>query len=117
LIGKEVLKNEIKQEKGFEVLLQYSELYSNLKLDASFIPANVMGRLLINKKFNQPLNLAVAVNGTIRAVTETYIESGEIRFSALVPEKSFRQGANEVAIYLARGPGISDLSRISVKAN
>jgi len=112
LIGKEVLEGEIKQEKGLEVLLQYSDLYSNLKPDASFIPANVMGRILANQKYKQPLNLAVAVNGTIRAVTETYMESGEIKFAALVPEKSFRQGANEVTIYLARGPDISDLSRL-----
>ncbi len=117
LIGQEVSKEEIKQEKGFEVLLQYRHLYSNLKLDANFIPANVMGRILADRQVNQPLNLAVAVNGTIRAVTETYLESGEIKFSALVPEKSFRPGANEVDIYFARGPGISDLSRAIVKAN
>ena len=53
LIGKEVLKEEIKQEKGFEVQLQYKDLYSNLKLDASFIPANVMGRILTDQKVNQ----------------------------------------------------------------
>jgi len=111
LIGKEVLKDEIKLARGLEVRLQYRDLYSNLNLDAIFIPANVMGRIVTDQNVHQPLNLAVAVNGTIRAVTEAYMENREMRFSALVPEKSFRQGANEVDIYIVQGPSMSDLSK------
>ena len=48
--------------------------------------------------------LAVALNGRIAAVCETY-GRGEspVRFSALAPERAFRPGANEVRIFLVDG--------------
>jgi len=116
LIGKKVGEKEIKQQTGFEVFLEYQVHYSRLKMDAKFIPANILGQVFTDRQVNRPFNLAVAVNGTIRAVTETYMQNGEIKFSALVPEESFREGANEIGIYFARGSSLSDLSSAKIRA-
>ena len=40
--------------------------------------------------------IAIAVNGRVRAVGEAYSINGQLRFSAIVPARSFRRGANDV---------------------
>lgn len=51
-------------------------------------------------------SLAVAVNGRIAAIAETYDGSDAVRFSALPPESSFRPGRNRIAFYWVEGsPG------------
>jgi hypothetical protein len=47
--------------------------------------------------------LAVAVNGTIAAIAETYERGGTVKFSALAPESAFQTGANEVAFFWVDG--------------
>ena len=47
-------------------------------------------------------DLAIAVNGTIEAVTRSYTDAGQTKFGAMVPEKSIHAGANEVSVN-ARG--------------
>jgi hypothetical protein len=50
-------------------------------------------------------DLAVAVNGSIRAVARTYDFLGRIRFSAMVPEAAFRAGYNDVSVLAVEGTG------------
>jgi hypothetical protein len=42
-------------------------------------------------------------------VTRSYPELGETKFAALVPERAFRQGANDVAIYAVAGNVLEEL--------
>jgi Sulfatase len=57
--------------------------------------------------------LAVAVNGRVVAVSRTFAQSGGVGFSVLVPETSFRIGANEAEIFWivdeAGGPALERL--------
>jgi hypothetical protein len=57
-----------------------------------------------------PLELAVAVNGTVHATTQTYFTDGEEKFAALVPQEALRPGRNDVALFDLRGP--AELRRI-----
>ena len=51
-------------------------------------------------------DIVVAVNGTIAAsTTVTRDDSGSARFAVVVPERSFRTGGNEVAVYRLPAPG------------
>ena len=51
----------------------------------------------------EPLELAVAVNGVVRAVTSSeHPERGSARFSAMLPEGSFRPGRNTVEVFVAK---------------
>ena len=48
----------------------------------------------------RPADLAIAVNGTIRAVTRTISVRNDVEaFSAVVPENSFRSGDNTVDVF------------------
>ena len=52
------------------------------------------------------MELAVAVNGTVRAVTRTFRLPGlEDAWAAMVPEEAFRQGANDVQVFAVSGKG------------
>jgi hypothetical protein len=44
--------------------------------------------------------LAIALNGTIEATTKTFVDRGETRFAAFVPESALRRGSNDVEIYV-----------------
>lgn len=51
------------------------------------------------------LDLALALNGKIQAVTQAYVQEGATRFEALVPEKALRSGPNSVTVYAVSGSG------------
>jgi hypothetical protein len=46
--------------------------------------------------------LALALNGTIAAVTRTYADGGQTRFAALLPPAKLRPGVNELSVYVVR---------------
>jgi hypothetical protein len=47
--------------------------------------------------------IAIAIEGRVVAVTQTYVRSGRVRFNAMLAPESFRRGANKVEIYLVEG--------------
>jgi hypothetical protein len=51
---------------------------------------------------NEPVDVAIAVNGTIRAVSSTFKLTSGVGgwlMGAMVPEHSFHDGANDVKVY------------------
>ena len=61
-------------------------------------------------------SLAVAVNGRIAAVAETYAGSEAVRFSALPSESSFRPGRNRIDFYWVEGSAgaVQQLTQLAV---
>lgn len=59
-------------------------------------------------------SLAVAVNGTVAAVGQTYAEGDSIRYSFLLPQSRLRNGFNAIAVYAVepagQGSGVPRLS-------
>jgi Sulfatase len=74
---------------------------------ARFIPTYVTGT--IRGPHPDQQDLAVAVNGTIEAVTRTYAELGETKFSAMIPERSLHAGANTIKVYAVSGDTMTEL--------
>jgi hypothetical protein len=71
---------------------------------ATLVPCYFEGRIVSSGAFAAPVRIAVAVNGTIRAVTRTYELDGlRDRWSAMVPEWSLREGSNDVRYYAISG--------------
>jgi Sulfatase len=72
--------------------------FRRVNLRSSTIPAHVVGR--VTAPGGGPRDVAIAVNGTIVAVTRTFrlaTGGGEL-VAAMVPESSFRQGVNRVEV-------------------
>ncbi len=75
---------------------------SNVDFAAPIVLTHITGRILRSQQNPfRPLNLAIAVNGMIRAVTETYTVGNEERFSAVLSDSAFQPGHNKLDIFLA----------------
>jgi hypothetical protein len=83
------------------VLLDNHSLYNDIELQSSFIPAHVTGIIYKDIKQSGIFNLAIALNGVIGSVTQTYIdEKEEVRFSAILPESFFKEGENKIETFI-----------------
>jgi len=84
------------------VELSYKRDYANVGADPTYAPVHVVGQ--VNGPDRHPRDIAVAVNGTIRAVGNTFKlavgDSGEL-VSVMVPESALRKGRNRVQVFLA----------------
>lgn len=103
LIGRTV--QSLKQTSGASVeisLLRYAdEVDDNPK---AIVPCFFEGLVLSQRSTDEPIVLAIAINGTIRAVTRTYRSADfQNRWGALVPEWSLRLGGNDVQIFAVDG--------------
>jgi hypothetical protein len=82
-----------------DVDLAYQRDYANVGADPLYVPVHVVGR--VNGPDRDPRDIAVAVNGTIRAVGNTFKlavgDEGEL-VSVMVPESAFREGRNDVQV-------------------
>jgi hypothetical protein len=64
---------------------------------SDFIPCRIKGR--IHGEGGVARDIAIAVNGRVVAAARSSREAGDETFSVLVPESSFRAGANEVEVF------------------
>ena len=77
--------------------------YEDVDPESGFLPALVSGTLEMDEPPAETPFLAIVLNGTIRAAPRTFRSAdGALRFSAMVPEESFRAGANDVEIFVLK---------------
>jgi len=82
--------------------------YTHFDAQAPVVPAYMTGQLRSGRKVGTPPPLAVAINGTIQAVTQPWTfsllgQNGQ--WGAFVDEISFRSGENEVEVFLVTNKG------------
>ena len=100
LLGQQV--DEIKEigKSGFMVEIDRAKSYEHVDPDASFVPARISGVVMVSGVVENPLNLAVSVNGIMRAVTMSNpIKDGVHEWSAIVSESSFQPGENNINVF------------------
>jgi hypothetical protein len=86
--------------RSIRVLSDAFRAFQNVSAASGFVPALVFGRL--DRDTGAPVTLAIAVNGTIAAFVRTLDWRGVKQyFSALVPERMLRDGANKLQFLLA----------------
>jgi hypothetical protein len=82
------------------VELSSAQDYENVDPESGYIPTHVVGR--VQGGGSGKRDIAVAVNGTIVAVGNTFTlavgDEGEL-VSVMVPESAFRKGSNRVEVY------------------
>jgi hypothetical protein len=101
---------------GIECQLDRDAYYSNVDTKAATVVTYITGQLQRRKGSAPaaPQQLAVAVNGTIRAVTQSYRDGDRERFAALVPEDSLRPGRNDISVFSVLGAGaLGSIQRIA----
>ena len=88
--------------------LDRADLFTDVDLESGFIPVHITGQVTATRQEDPPIALAVAVNGTIQAVTEPWkvpVRGREGSWSAIVPETAFRNGENTVEVFVLTGAG------------
>jgi len=104
LIGRSVDSFPVGKNSRVECNIDDESDFSNINLNAALIPSHITGQVFRSRQEDlKPLHLAVAANGFIRAMTETYRLGEEERFAALLPESALRLGRNEIEVYVASG--------------
>ncbi|MFH1116259.1 MAG: sulfatase-like hydrolase/transferase [Pseudomonadota bacterium] len=101
LIGSDVSRLMVEPRGGdVELLLDNEGFFAEMDHAADFLFGNISGVLKARNPRRVPSSLAIAVNGTIRAVTRTIPVGDDAEaFSAVVPENSFRSGDNAVDVF------------------
>jgi hypothetical protein len=85
---------------GVSVRLERSEQFLEVSLESGYVPARVDGTATWNEEADR-LQLAIAVNGVVRATTLT---SGRrpARWYAMIPPSSLVSGRNRIDVYVIR---------------
>ena len=83
--------------------LEHPDAFASVDPAGSVVPAFVDGTVSGGPQGQQ--TLAVAVNGVVQAVAQTYVADGETRFGAIVPAAAFRRGRNDVKLFAITGTG------------
>lgn len=112
--GREVPSSRARPEPGIQCELDHRAYYSNVDPGRPMVLTNITGRLVRAASAGQPdgpVELAVAVNGTIRAITRSYREGGQEMFSALVPETALHPGGNQIGVFRVRNNGLATLEQ------
>ena len=100
LIGRQLSNIPFREALGIDIVMDIPELYAEVRTDSGFIPSQVSGTMQSTGPIMGP-DVAIAVNGIVRAVTEMYpVAENYYKFSAMVPEQSFKNGVNEVSAFL-----------------
>lgn len=78
--------------------------YLTVDLGEKYIPAQMTGWIETSSPENFPKNIAIALNGHIWATYPYFKQDGNrLYFEAMLPEKAFVQGNNEIRIFAITG--------------
>ncbi len=100
LIGQPINSIDV-TEGNATVEIDQAIYYTNNELNLSCKISQITGCIFLQRNVGIRLNLAIGINGTIRAVTKTLpIENGMARWSAMLSKSSFKNGKNKVEVFI-----------------
>ncbi len=88
---------------GARLQLDSTNVFASLRPGARLVPSFISG--VIGEGVLPGESLAVAVDGTIRGVSESFASQDGVRMAAIVPASSFKAGRNSIQVYAVRGQG------------
>ncbi len=103
------------RDSGVSYQLEREVYYSKVDPGASMLLTNIAGRILHKPDVANGVDrrtVALAINGTIRAVAETYPAGDHDEFSTMVPGAALRPGRNDIGVFLVQDGGTS-LERVA----
>jgi hypothetical protein len=102
LVGRPVASLPVLAARATSVEVDGRVLLDSVDRAAGFVPTFVEGRV---QPTGTRADLAVALNGRVAAVTRTFDQHGQTRFSAMVPEDALRSGRNDVEVFAVEAAG------------
>ena len=118
LVGTRLEDLRIRQSRPGDPLVSVEgrKSFENVDLNDTFLPCLVRGRIEPGGTLAKPVQLAISVNGVIRATTRTSPVVDENRlFTALVEPAAFQHGSNRVDLLFIDGNQESPILRHTEK--
>jgi hypothetical protein len=104
LLGRDVMLLARSMARGATVELARDRELADVRPASGYVPAHVTGQ--VSWPALRPTeDIAIVLNGRVAAVTRPFESSGRTLFSALLDERLFREGPNDIAVYAVRGVG------------
>jgi hypothetical protein len=103
LLGRSLAQLVTGPDTSAKVELDSAESLDSYRPGARLIPSFVTGRIVGD--LGAGARLAVAVNGMVGGVTESFNNGGEIRFAAMVPPDALTGGPNSLEVLAITGTG------------
>jgi hypothetical protein len=97
LIGENVSALRVRENANMRARVRDLSYFNSVDLQSGFLPAHANG--LIEAPTGSPTTLAISLNGVIVALTDSYVEDGARKFSAMLPESGFRNGTNSLRVF------------------
>lgn len=118
LVGRELSEFEITKTSEVTTTLGNDiGFYEKVSLEQELFPSFIDG-LIEREGQSDPTVLAIAINGRVSAITETFVARRPGRWHAILPPASFREGENFLEIFEAENTGgIFTLHPIKICAN
>ena len=103
LLGRSIKPGRPGKRSAVTVRLDKPEWLTNVRKSSQYVPSRISG--WVDKgQLGPGIELAVAVNGRIAALTQVFEDRGRQRFRALVPLSAFRDGFNRVDVFAVYDP-------------
>jgi hypothetical protein len=101
-LGRRISDLATTTQPGVTVVLNQADLYEHVDPRSGSVPALITGQIEVNGvEGPKPHLVAVAINGVIRGGAHTFDAIGEKEtFSVFVEQDVFREGQNEVSVYV-----------------
>ena len=100
LVGRSVSDLDETDDSSLVAIVQARQQYRNVRLESGLLPVWMRGKIL-GHSLTAPLRLAIALNGTIVATTETFVDDDlQVNFRALLPERRFAEGSNDFKLFV-----------------
>lgn len=113
LIGASLETIVVRPLEDLQVSLNTPALYTLFDPDDGFVPSRISGDVQFNGATADSW-MAISVNGIVQALTQLYSSPDEgLKYSAMVPEQSFRKGSNSVAAFLLADDGNGTLELLA----
>jgi len=81
-----------------EIEIDNADELAHAQLDSGYLPVRISGRVT-SGRIDPGVELAVALDGRVVALTRCFDRNGTQRFRAMVPESALREGLNRVDVF------------------
>ena len=103
LVGQQVNSFLVTEDSDVAILIDRSDLFSQIDLSDDFVPAYVTGAIRLNEMKQLPPLIALALNGRIQSFTRPWdfpFQGRRGLWATLVDESAFRTGQNNVEAFV-----------------
>ncbi len=94
---------------GRTAIIDGRSAYRNTRPESGFVPSLVAGR--IEPRVADGTQLAISVDGAVRATAETFTHRGASRFATLIEERRLPAGSHEIGVHAIVGGPPGDQGR------